>query len=81
MKFYGIEVFFIIFLCFWVSELVLVFFGGYFGSNGFYLEVFLMMGGVFWFSFFVIIWLVCMEYKRFKNCLLEVKMGDRKSVV
>lgn len=54
MKLYGAEVSPILFLRWWIAELVLVLLGGYFGSGGFYLESFLITGGVFWVGFSVV---------------------------
>ncbi|NJE61847.1 hypothetical protein [Thermococcus sp. 21S7] len=74
MKLYGTEVPFILFLRWWIAELVLALLGGYFGSNGFHPES-LLITGFFWLAFSALAWLVCSAYRDSEYCSLEGRMG------
>lgn len=73
MKLYGTEVPFILFLRWWIAELVLALLGGYFGSNGFYPEA-LLITGFFWLASSTLEWLMCSAYRDSEYCSLESRM-------
>jgi len=54
MKLFGTEVPFILFLRWWIAELVLALYGGYFGSKGFHPEA-LLITGFYWLAFSALI--------------------------
>ncbi|ASJ12657.1 hypothetical protein [Thermococcus thioreducens] len=73
MKLYGAEVPFILFLRWWVAELTLALFGGYFGSEGFYPEA-LLISGFYWLGFPALMWLMCSAYRHSGHCSLESRL-------
>ncbi|NJE61854.1 hypothetical protein [Thermococcus sp. 21S7] len=73
MKLYGTEVPSILFLRWWIAELVLALLGGYFGSNGFH-PVALLITGSFWLIFSALMWLVCSAYRDSEYCMREGKL-------
>ncbi|QDA31385.1 hypothetical protein FH039_06905 [Thermococcus indicus] len=73
MKLYGTEVPFILFLRWWIAELVLALLGGYFGSNGFHPES-LLVTGFYWLGFPALMWLMCSAYRDSEYCSRESRV-------
>ena len=73
MKLFGTEVSFILFLRWWIAELVLALYGGYFGSKGFHPEA-LLITGFYWLAFSALILLLCSAYRDSEYCMKVGKL-------
>ncbi|ALV63801.1 putative membrane protein [Thermococcus sp. 2319x1] len=80
MRLYGAEVSPILFLRWWIAELVLALWGGYFGSHGFH-PVALLITGFFWLAFSTLEWLICSAYRDSEYCAREGRVGFVYSAV